>query len=149
VRTTTYYDKKQMKEKKLPRSHVIKKRLLNENFKAHGTPFDVRVSLSSETDMSVQHLPATVRPTFVRAKLRKRFVKNHWSFEFTKVWEATNGVDVDQVCLTKPPKFEIELELIRPRELLREGEQSAKNRLVAASMLTKVVALLGGADVFL
>lgn len=143
VRTTAYYDPEQMLKQKLPRSHVIKTRIQTRDFIASGGQFDVRVSLSAEADMPTQHLPAAVQPKRVRTKLRRKFVKGHWSFELTKVWQASNGIEADRACQTSPPRFEIELELIKPRELLRGGEKGAKNRLVASCLLAKIVALMG------
>jgi len=121
---------------------VIKTRLRQMDFRSDGAPFDVRVSLSAETDMPTQHLPAAVQPTMVRTKLRRRFDKGHWSFHLTKTWQGTNGIEVDQACKTQAPQYEIEIELIHPRKLLRNGPAELKDRLVAGNLLAKAMAVM-------
>lgn len=101
--------------------------------------YDLRVTLSSEK--KVASVPAIVRPSLVRIKQRKSFViDKNWRYDFTKVWTANSRQQVEGLKkLDEPSSFEIEVEILHPRDLLRRKGNT--NEMVAFSLLLKILSV--------
>lgn len=119
---------------------VSKKKINTVTLSQSQNQYDVRACLSSEE--KIISLPAIVRPTCVRIKQRTSFFADkNWRYDLTRVWMADSRQKVEKLHkFDDPSSFEIEVELINPREILRTKNKT--NDFVAFSLLLKILSLL-------
>ena len=145
VRTSTVFSKGDIKEVK----HIIKNRVAKVDNCAvtNGVLYvpSIRAQVSTETDV-IDDLPITCNPFLVRIKSRKTFIcrssdngrgSAKWSFDLTMTYEGSTYEEAEK-ARSKPPTYEIEVELMDPENYLRNRDDLA----VAASLFLKMQSIL-------
>lgn len=134
-------------------THIHKKIIDKVNFRSVNltredlalTHVDMRMALSVEQHVSLEDIDRFVNADSVHIKKRKDYTfcpANYdsptWRYTLTQRWVGKNLNGAEMDYKTKPPVYEIELELIRPQYLFQKESQE-----VAYSLLMKASDLLG------
>tara|TARA_B110000090_G_scaffold159076_2_gene175226 strand:+ start:3562 stop:4335 length:774 start_codon:yes stop_codon:yes gene_type:complete len=102
--------------------------------------YDVRVSLSSEKATTHHQVPETVVPSLVRIKQRKSYFIEQWRYDVTRVWSGKSRGEAEKLHkMDAPNSYEIEVEMLDPRVLLRR--QNHTDERVAFSLFLKILSL--------
>lgn len=101
---------------------------------ATGDAVDIRVALAREKLVLSKELIHNVHPQLVRVKQRKSFCWGAWRWDLTRVWEGATLMEVDANRATQPPRYEVEIELVKCDDYL--AKHSAEH--TAASLLLKL-----------
>jgi hypothetical protein len=101
---------------------------------ATGDAVDIRVALARERLVLSKELPHNVEPQFVRVKQRKSFLWGAWRWDLSRVWEGASLLEVDAARASQPPRYEVEIELIKSEQYLKSNSVAH----AAASLLLKL-----------
>lgn len=99
---------------------------------------DLRFSISSETPIPTEHLPAFTNTTLVRIKQRKSYTFRHWRFDVSRVWQGETRLSADNAQKNSAPNYEVELELVDAAPYL----EAHSDEYIAKSMCMKLWDLL-------
>jgi hypothetical protein len=124
--------------------YQIKERLLDKTLKCHlsdpgqtifGTICDVRISISTEEEISALTLKPIVEPHFVRIKQSKDWVyKNMWKYSARRTWSGANLKEAEQAKMSIEPVYEFEIECIDIKTVL----ETYDNYRLASSIMLKI-----------
>lgn len=105
--TTDYFNKgmRLSKDHEDNETVIIKKRLSVFDFTFQGTPFDIRVSFSTETNLSIDEFNKD-DITYQRSKKRDSFVYDCWNYDITTVTKEDESNETTE-------SYEIEIEVNR------------------------------------
>lgn len=138
VRTRVHFDVYSLN---LAKDHIIKTKLDETIIASSDGRHALRVVLSRESAVDANLLPQSTATTFMRIQQRKRVSWTRertgpnpvWSYDFSLTWEGVKRCEVEAKKARDPPKYEMEIELMRNSSYVNTREPLY----IATSMLLK------------